>query len=488
MATASVPRARSGDAIHLLILGLGLAVIILAAETGSEAGLLLAVTMFCSVLIAFAAVAASRNADVSFFLLVPSVMSAFQNVYLSPFAHEIPQSALQVVIITNFIYSLLLLFTLAGIRTTGFDPRQQRAARVTLGVLVVIVLFGTALMLVSGNNIVGALASARNLVAPMLFFLLGYYATAFVDFHYYLRLVVSLGWVVLAFALVEYLVPDFWPAIGLHHLWELKGIAVTENSLLPRNFYASEQIEAGTFIRRMAGPFADPVNFGTFLFALLMVAWFLRSRVLFLASIVASVLVVSKGALLGLLAFGTVWARKFRSAFEFVLVGVVTVAAGLYFYAFTQSSSTGSTTAHINGLIAAFVELPRHPLGRGFGGTGVLAGLFADEAAEGGSAIVESGLGSVIGQLGIPGLIGYIVFFAMIIRSVHRIQDVRVYVLGMSLALAFILNAAFNEVALSPNSCAIYFIVLGLIVASSDEARGGGAAGARALAFPSSVR
>jgi len=177
-----------------------------------------------------------------------------------------------------------------------------------------------------------------------------------------------------------------------------------------------------------------------------------------------------------------------RSAFEFVLVGVVTVAAGLYFYAFTQSSSTGSTTAHINGLIAAFVELPRHPLGRGFGGTGVLAGLFADEAAEGGSAIVESGLGSVIGQLGIPGLIGYIVFFAMIIRSVHRIQDVRVYVLGMSLALAFILNAAFNEVALSPNSCAIYFIVLGLIVASSDEARGGGAAGARALAFPSSVR
>lgn len=457
--------------VHFLIFAMGIAVILLTAGTGSQAGLLLAVTVFCSLLIAIAAASARGRADVSFFLLVPTVMSAFQNVYLSPFAESIPQSALQFVIITNFIYSVLLLVTLASIRTTGFNPRQQHAARIALGVLVCIGFYGAALMFVSGNSLIGGLASARNLIAPMLFFLIGYYAITFADPRYYLRLLLSLGWVVLAVAIVEYTTPDFWPTIGLHHLWELKGIAVTENSLLPLNFYASEQIELGTFIRRMAGPFADPVNFGTFLFALLMVAWFMRSRVLFLASIVASVLVVSKGALLGLLAFCTVWAKKFRSAFEFILVATITVVAGLYFYAFTQSSSTGSTTAHINGLMAALVELPQYPLGRGFGGTGVLAGLFADEAAEGGSAILESGLGSVIGQLGVVGLVAYIVFFAMIIRSVHQIKEVRTYVLGMSLVLAFILNAAFNEVALSPNSCAVYFIILGLLVASSDAER-----------------
>lgn len=462
-------KATTGDVLHIVVFALGLGIIIFAAETATPATLYLAAGIFCALLIAFAMIAATHRADLSFFLLVPTIMSAFQNVYLSPFAQEIPQSALQVVIIINFLYAVLLYLSLLVLRPSVKGAKPARSARIVTSLLLLMVLYGAGMMVVQGNNIQAGIASARNLVAPFLFFLIGYYAASYVDLKRYLRLIVTLGWLVLVAAAVEYFVPNFWPSIGLHHLWELKGIDVTVNSLLPKNFYASEQLAPGEFIRRMAGPFADPVNFGTFLFAVTCVAWFMRSRLLFVATLVATVLTVSKGAFLGLLTFTAVWAKKFRSTAEFVFLAGAAVLAGIYFYAFTQSSSTGSTAAHIDGFAAAFVELPSHPAGRGFGGTGVLAGLFLDEGAEGGSAIVESGIGMVIGQLGVLGLIIYISFFALIVRAVHRIRDNRVYVLGMALVLAFILNAAFNEVALSPNSCAVYFIILGLLVAASPS-------------------
>jgi len=465
------PRPNTGDMFHIFVFVLGVALIVLAAATGTPAALYLAAGVFCGILIALATIAATHKADLSLFLLIPTIMSAFQNVYLSPFAHEMSQSALQVAIIINFVYSILLYLSLLVLRPTVKGQKRARSARIVTVLMVVMVAHGLGLMALHGHDIQAAMASARNLIAPFLFFLIGYYASAFVDLKRYLRMVVSLGWLVLVASAVEYSVSSFWPAIGLHNLWELKGIDVTVNSLLPKNFYASEQVVPGEFIRRMAGPFADPVNFGTFLFAVICVAWFMRSRLLIVATLVATVLTVSKGAFLGLLTFTAVWAKKFRSMFEFVVLTSITVAAGLYFYAFTQSSSTGSTDAHIGGLVAAFVELPEHPAGRGFGGTGVLAGLFRDEGAESGSAIVESGLGMVLGQLGVLGLAIFVTFFAVIIRAVHRIRDTRTYVLGMALVLAFVLNAAFNEVAFSPNSCAIYFVVLGLLVAASDADR-----------------
>lgn len=275
---------------------------------------------------------------------------------------------------------------------------------------------------------------------------------------------VLLGAAALVVAFLEYSIPEFWRTIGLPDLWEKKGIALTVGSGLPRNFYASEQLVPGEFLRRMAGPFADPVNFGTYLFVLIMAAWFVKSRLVGAIAVVAVVLSISKGAFVSLLVFASVWTRRFRSTFEFMVVVSATVGVAAYFYVFTQTSSTGSTAAHVNGLIASLTELPQHPLGRGFGGTGVLAGLLSEEGKDSGSAIVESGIGMVIGQLGVGGLLAYALFFVFLVRRAARLEDARVATLALALVLGFLLNAAFNEVALSPNSSAPYFIIAGLLI------------------------
>lgn len=459
------PVKATGDVFRLLALLLGVVLVVLAAESGDTAILLLAAGTAVMVLIVLAvATLSSKSPDVSFYLIVPTFMSAFQNVYLSPFAAEMDAGAVQIIIVLNWMYSLMLYLVLVLANSRKLDRRVSKVTRMATVVLIALVLYGFALMAGFGNNPTAAIASARNITSPVLFFLIGAYAAAFCDFRRYLRLFLWLGTAALTVGFIEYLTPGFWTTIGLPALWEKKGIDLTVGSQLPRNFYASEQIVEGEFLRRMAGPFADPVNFGTYLFTLTMVAWFLRARFVAVLAMVAVVLTVSKGALVGLLTFLAVWANKFRSRFEFILAAGAVAVAAAYFYVFTQSSSTGSTTAHINGFFAAFTELPSHPIGRGFGGTGVLAGLFADEGSDSGSAILESGIGMVLGQLGVIGAVLYVLFFVTIIRQVARIQDTRVAVLGMSLVLAFILNAAFNEVALSPNSSAPYFIILGLLV------------------------
>ena len=461
-------RSSSGDAVHLGILALAIAAVVIGAEIGTTAAVFLGCGVLVLTLAALLIVHLRARGDLAFFLLVPTIISAFQNVYLSPFAEQIPESTLQVVIVVNFLYAIgiyVLLAMLEGHKLP--EPTRNLTRRVNM-LLLLTVLYGFAAMALFGANLTAAIASARNIAAPMLFLLIGLYASQVTQLTRYLRYLVWLGVAAIIFGFIEANTPGFWQGIGLQSLWEKKGIQVIPGLGLPKNFFASEQLVPGEFIRRMAGPFADPVNFGTFLFAVFVAAWYVRSRVGQVLAGVAVVLAVSKGALLGVLIFLAVWTTKVRSRFEAFLASVAVAVVGTYFFAFTQSSSTGSTAAHVGGLLAAFTEVVTHPLGRGFGGTGVLAGLFAEEGSESGSNILESGLGTIIGQLGVPGIILYAVFFGSILAAIHRIPGVRERVLGYSLTFAFIANMAFNEVALSPNSCAPYFIALGLLIGSSE--------------------
>lgn len=461
----------SGDAIHFGILALAIVGVILGAEIGTTEAVFLGCGLLVLSLSAMLLGHLRARGDLAFFLLVPTIISAFQNAYLAPFAPEIPASTLQVVIVVNFLYSIAIYLLLAMLEGHNLPAHTRKLTRRVNLLLVLTIVYGFAVMLLFGVNLQAAIASARNIVSPLLFLLIGLYASQVTQLTRYLRYLVWLGVAAILFGFIEANTPGFWQGLGLQALWEKKGIDVIPGLGLPKNFFASEQLVPGEFIRRMAGPFADPVNFGTFLFAVFIAAWYVKSRVAQILAAVAIALAVSKGALLGVLTFVAVWTIKFRSRFEAFIAVSVVAAAGIYFFLFTQSSSTGSTAAHVGGLFAAFTEVVAHPLGRGFGGTGVLAGLFADEGSESGSNILESGLGSVIGQLGVPGLLIYTVFFVSIIRAIRRLPGTRERVLGYSLTFAFIFNMAFNEVALSPNSCAPYFIALGLLIGTATNAK-----------------
>jgi hypothetical protein len=70
----------------------------------------------------------------------------------------------------------------------------------------------------------------------------------------------------------------------------------------------------------------------------------------------------------------------------------------------------------------------------------------------------------VIGQLGVLGLIIFILLFVALTKIGLSISDVREKVLALSLTFAYLTNFLFNEVALSPNSAAPYFVVIGLVI------------------------
>ena len=214
-------------------------------------------------------------------------------------------------------------------------------------------------------------------------------------------------------------------------------------------------------MRRMASSFADPVNLGTFLFAAFMIAWYKREKILMSALLICMILTMSKGALLGLLVFIVVvmWEKKGSRSITPLIIALVILFSG-WFIGFSKSSSTGSLMVHLNGFLNALRGFVDHPFGFGLGNVGVLARVLGSTMV--GNGVVETGIGMIIAQLGIVGIIVYGVFFAKLWTEPLKWNGFhgRERTLYYSLLISFIANAMFNEVALSPNSCGLYFISL----------------------------
>lgn len=411
---------------------------------------------------------ARRGADMSMFLLVPTLMSAFQNVYLLPVAQSLAPARLQVLIVLNFINAVILLGVFLTCakqapctpQTVARDKAQDRLIRMVALTALAVTAYGLLSAVLLAAEPIAALASYRNLVTPMLFVLLGLLAAHSTTVRHYSLALIALGGAVIMFGIYELVTPRFWQDAGIEALWSAKGIRVSPGTGLPGNFYSSEQVDDQQ-IRRMVGSFADPVNLGTFLFALLVATWLMRRWILLALTLAAILLAVSKGALLGVLIFAALWSHSYANRLVRTITILAVLAAGTTFYMFAITSSTGSTTAHINGFVAALLELPQHPLGRGMGNVGVLAGLF-DGGSD--SAVSETGIGSIVSQLGLVGIIAYGTLFTQLLRHTRQIDSPRLRLAAQTLILGFLANAAFNEVALSPNSAAPIFILTGLIL------------------------
>ena len=256
-----------------------------------------------------------------------------------------------------------------------------------------------------------------------------------------------------------------WKTLNITELWNKKGIR-TQASGLPTNFYSSETI-GGQRIRRMASTFADPVNLGAFLFAAFCVAWHRRKFWIECMLVAGMVFTVSKGAWLGLLIFFCVYSYYYLSKSMFMGVMCFSGFLGLLFLLYASRTSANSVFLHISGFLAAFKELVRKPLGSGVGSNGVLARQFSGFSTN--TDVTETGLGMVISQLGIVGLSIYALYFKKLAKLCRKIQDRRAAVLGFTLLFSVIANIFFNEVALSPNTCATYFLLIGIIISSSQN-------------------
>jgi hypothetical protein len=459
-----------GESVAILAF-VALVVVAVLASSGLSAGaqLLVVVTTVVVALLVPAAMQARRGADMTPFLLAPTVLSAFQNVYLLPVAPVIAPGAFPVIIITNFVVAVLLLGLFAVVRPVDGTTTHPlaRLTGICLGVLTV---WGWGSALVFGADLNAALSSFRNIVTPLVFLLLGLLAARSTRARAYAAGLLVVAVLTIAFGFWELNAPSFWQDAGILELWHAKAIGIREGTGLPGNFYSSELID-GQQARRMVSSFADPVHFGTFLFSAFLAAVWLRRWIVAGLCIAAACFAISKGFLLSTLVLVAVWARVYANPVVQALAVIATVGAGAAFYVYASGNSTGSTDVHIDGFLAAFTELPRHPIGRGLGNSGVRARVLLGSDD---SEVTESGIGLIVSQLGVIGAAAFAVFFIALLRAGAALRDRTARLVAVGLALAFLLNAAFNEVALSPNSAAPYFILIGLVIGADQLRRPAG--------------
>ena len=391
-------------------------------------------------------------------LFVPILLSVIQNIYLGLASNKLNSTSLQILLSLHFfLFSGLVLLRLKYI---------IKYEKTIIVVLLILLLQSVLLLIVYPTTVVSAISSLRNILSCILLYCFGLIMSS-KDSSKLFKSIIIISWFVVIFGLVERFVGlRIWQSLGITRLWYLKGIS-TNTVGVPLNWFSSEIIR-GSNLRRMVSSFADPVNLGSFLFASFVISWYRRNKVLTSFLLVCAVLTISKGALLGFLIFIMVyfWESK-RNRIIIPIVSLLALFIGIRFVNFSLTSSNGSIVVHTMGLLNSFSVLITHPFGLGIGNVGVLAGLFNDSLFN--SGVSETGIGMIIAQLGIVGLIAYIVFFTrlFLIPKEWDYTSERDRKLYYTLLLSILANSFFNEVALSPNSCGIYFICLACINVSN---------------------
>lgn len=405
---------------------------------------------------------------VAWLLVLPLFFSAFQNIWLGIGVQHQNELSLQVLLSTNFLVEIFLILVI--ILSGNAIPKRNSFC---LKIVAILTVQAVLLYFIYPTGISAFISSYRNIISCIIVFWVSLTYSSRADKNVIDKIITIIAWVVVVFGLFEFFYGTrVWTALNIKPLWDLKGIG-TNLWGVPRNWYSSERI-AGQQIRRMVSTFADPVNLGTYLFAAFIHAWYKREKVLQIALIICCALTISKGALLGFLIFAVVltW-YKDKSKILPIAAVVFGLAIGMYFVAFSRSSSTGSLFAHVNGFLSSIKLMITHPWGYGVGRIGVLSRLFSTDFLD--TSVTETGIGMIMAQLGVIGLVAYIVFFTKVLRmpKTWEKSDINERIAYYSLAISFIVNAMFNEVALSPNSCILYFLFMGIITMSEKSKRVG---------------
>lgn len=441
--------------VFILIMGYIASIVFIILLPGIISMTLSLMYAFFVIGIAYQATKRGNKIIATWVLLFPTILSVTQNVYLGLGAWKLNTRSLQVLLSLHF-----LIF--AGIVILNADILMRKARWALLAIMLLLI-HSMLLFIMHPAPLTSTISSIRNVLSCMLIYCFGVVMCKRVDLKGYHKWVTRISWLVVLFGLFEWLVGlRVWEALNISRLWELKGIP-TNLWGIPPNWYSSEMI-GGHQLRRMVSTFADPVNLGTFLFAAFMISWYRKDKVLTVALGICAILTISKGSLLGFLVFIVVfmWQKKKYRAFMPVMSGM-TLLIGVWFIRYSMRSSTGSIIAHTKGFLNSFSVLWNNPLGLGVGNVGVLAGLYNDSLLN--VSVSETGIGMIIAQLGMIGLVVYIFFFLelCIVPKRWGREFQRERVLYYTLLFSFIANALFNEVALSPNSCCLYFVEIAFL-------------------------
>lgn len=446
----------SKDMSILLLFYLGLVVGCFIFPWYIEVGLF-GVFIILSIILSDKIVTSNSN-EVNILLIFPVFLSAVQNLYLGLAANHLTLFELQILLTLNVTFAFVLAFKYSIYQILS------KKYNWCLLCIVVIVIYSLIELFFIPVPIVAFMASLRNILAPFIFYLFGLVLGEYTSLVKFEKYIIAIVIFVISFGFIEYMTGgNIWKVFNISKLWYLKGI---EKDLegFPDNWYASEVILGHENMKRMVSSFADPVNLGTFLFAAVMICWYFKKYVLMVLALVCCALTISKGALLGLLIFSVIFAFYVdKRKILFSIVSFVGLVIGISLLKYGAGSSIG---IHLRMFVNSLMIPLSYPFGLGVGEIGVLANVVTGGGAD--LYIGETGIGVVIGELGVFGIFIYgFLFYKMLNIPWHF--DTRTKIFLYSLILAVFSNALFNEVALSPNSCGVYFMIMGITFSNRNS-------------------
>lgn len=392
--------------------------------------------------------------DMTSLIFIPILITCFQNVILGMEINVIDKKQLLFFIVTNVVYAWILVFL--GLL---FLSKDYMVKKVTI-CLALIAIYSLLLLIFFPVDIITFASSFRNISSPFIFFLLGAVFAKKCDTDYFTKILIVVFTFVFIVGLYEYFIDsNFWIKLNIGELWNKKGIFIDKFTGKPYN-HLSAEIIGGKQLPRLVSTFAEPVNLGSFSMFCGLIFWWKKKYVYFTMALVTSVLTVSKGALVGyivlfLVAFLIKMNDESKMFFLPIIMGGLIIAL-IYMVNFSASAAI-----HFSGFINAFQNIDKYILGIGVGNAGVYANLYNSTMK---STIQESGLGVILVQIGIPGIICYTYLLIVILKKINKLKVKRGKIMLYTMIISVYALFTFSESGIGPNTCSYFMIFIGLCI------------------------
>ena len=236
----------------------------------------------------------------------------------------------------------------------------------------------------------------------------------------------------------------------------------------------------GNFIvPRMFSIFFDVINLSYFILVALCCSLLLKrniSIILIRAFLLLGLLLtLGKGAL-GIYLLVIIWVfflyiiKLKPSTFIFPLLSLLTV----FFIIAYNSEFRSSAIVHFNGFIQPLLNSYQYPLGNGLGSGGIYYAMLAGIPAWNLSYMgTESFFGSLIYQLGYPGIIFYLIFFIgcihFLLKKAYNNKNNYNLIVLSGVLFSILIISLFQEATLGINYTGILIIIIGFTISNLIE-------------------
>jgi hypothetical protein len=338
--------------------------------------------------------------------------------------------------------------------------------------LVWLVLFYIILIVVNAFYFSGLDSKSIVGIRKIVFLLLVFLAFSF--FRLNSRQIVSvfnlycyLGWLVIAFGLVELLSGEtIWSFLSIAEYWNANPVGVEEFATIKDSghLYTGDLLIFFTEkLRRMVSVFLEPTHFASFLLTFfgLQLIYFQRYISAFFIFIFGC-LTFSKFFIISALLMYMVHLRGRCSIWLHLLmfVGIFALARFIYY----EVGLTFGFLAHLVGFFTGLELLIDYPFGVGVGVGGNRGDI--GWSSEAGTFGGESGMGNIFAQVGIFGILHLYIFMRASVQfdTLFRSTGNRLFLFGGALLFGYMLNFYLSASSLASNGNIFIFMMLGLII------------------------